>query len=55
VRDVIGIGDPEAGPVIDAVWTLGSVENYRHLVVERSWAPERYEEWLAAMVAAVLG
>jgi TetR/AcrR family transcriptional regulator, regulator of autoinduction and epiphytic fitness len=55
VRDVIGIGDPEAGPVIDAVWTLVSVENYRHLVVERSWEPERYEAWLAAMVAAVLG
>jgi AcrR family transcriptional regulator len=55
VREVIGIGDPEAGPLIDEVWTLISVENYRHLIVERSWEPERYEAWLAAMVAAALG
>ena len=41
-------------PRIDEVWTLISVENYRHLVVERSWSPVRYESWLAAMLTAAL-
>jgi AcrR family transcriptional regulator len=54
VRDVIGIEDPAAGPLTDEVWTLINVENYRHLVVERGWEPERYEAWLSAMIAAAL-
>jgi hypothetical protein len=54
VREVIGISEPDASPLTDEVWTLISVENYRHLIVERSWEPERYEAWLVAMMSAVL-
>ena len=36
------------------LWTLISVENYRRLVVERSWPPEQYESWLAAMLIKTL-
>lgn len=54
VREVLGVPEPDAGRATDAAWTLVSVENYRHLVVERSWPPERYEAWLASMLAAVL-
>ncbi|HEY3522059.1 MAG TPA: helix-turn-helix domain-containing protein [Candidatus Limnocylindrales bacterium] len=55
VREVIGIGEADdAGRKADEVWTLTSVENYRHLVVERSWPPERYEAWLAAILMAIL-
>jgi AcrR family transcriptional regulator len=55
IREVIGIGDADdADRDADAMWTLISVENYRHLVVERSWPPERYEGWLATMLTAIL-
>jgi AcrR family transcriptional regulator len=54
VREVIGFAGPDAAPVTDAVWTLISVENYRHLVVERSWPPERYEAWLSEMLIKTL-
>ena len=54
VREVIGIVEPDATRRIDEVWTLISVENYRHLVVERSWSPVHYESWLAAMLTAAL-
>lgn len=54
VRDVIGIAEAEVGLKADAVWTLISVENFRHLVVERSWSSERYESWLRAMLTASL-
>jgi AcrR family transcriptional regulator len=32
----------------DLLWTLGSAEVYRLLVVERGWLPEVYEQWLVA-------
>ena len=32
----------------DLLWTLGSAEVYRLLVVERGWLPGEYEQWLAA-------
>jgi len=54
LREVIGVGDDELARKTDEVWTLISVENYRHLVVERGWAPEQYEAWLARMVKATL-
>jgi AcrR family transcriptional regulator len=54
VREVIGITGPDADRQTDEIWTLSGVDNYRHLVVERSWPPERYEAWLASMLAAVL-
>ncbi len=54
VREVIGITGPDADRKTDEVWTLISVENYRHLVVERSWPPERYESWLADLLIKTL-
>ena len=54
VREVIGISGPEADRKTDEVWTVISVENYRHLVTERHWPAEKYEAWLAMMVTAVL-
>lgn len=55
VREVIGIADSDdAARMTDELWTVGSVENYRHLVVDRSWSPEEYESWLAAMLTVTL-
>jgi TetR/AcrR family transcriptional regulator, regulator of autoinduction and epiphytic fitness len=54
LREVIGMAEPELGRTADEVWTLVSVENYRHLVIERSWPPEQYESWLAEMLTATL-
>jgi AcrR family transcriptional regulator len=55
VHEVIGMpASDDADRRIDEMWTLISVENYRHLVVERSWPPERYESWLAAQLATTL-
>jgi AcrR family transcriptional regulator len=54
VREVAGVSDDEVDTKTDEVWTLISVENYRHLVIERNWQPVRYEAWLAKMLAAAL-
>lgn len=55
VHDVMGIAaSDDADHRIDAMWTLINVENYRHLVVERSWPPADYESWLAAMLTVAL-
>lgn len=55
VREIIGIAESDdADRRTDEVWALTSVENYRDLVVERSWAPERYKSWLAAMLTTTL-
>jgi AcrR family transcriptional regulator len=42
---------PEA---IDVVWTLTSAEVHRLLTVDRGWSSERYEEWLADNLVALL-
>lgn len=44
----------DAEAVRDIVWTLTSRDIYRLLVVQRGWTPERYEEQLAAMLAAAI-
>jgi AcrR family transcriptional regulator len=31
----------------DIIWTLTSLSVYESLVIDRAWAPERYEAWLA--------
>jgi len=54
VREVLGIPDPDAVRATDAVWTLISVENYRHLVVERGWSDEEYQNWLTAVLMTIL-
>jgi hypothetical protein len=32
----------------DIIWATNASEFYTLLVVERGWAPERFERWLAA-------
>jgi AcrR family transcriptional regulator len=46
-----GLDREEARGVL---WTLTSRDIYRMLTRERSWTPERYEAWLAEMLAAAL-
>lgn len=38
----------------DILWVLASPENYRLLVRERGWAPQRYEEWLGETATTLL-
>jgi hypothetical protein len=38
----------------DMHWALSSPEVYRLLVQERSWSPQRYQEWLADTTAKLL-
>jgi AcrR family transcriptional regulator len=54
VREVLGVPDPDAARATDAVWTLISVENYRHLVVECGWSDEEYQNWLTAALMTTL-
>ena len=35
----------------DVLWALTSYDLYRMLVVEQGWEPERYETWLAQLLA----
>jgi hypothetical protein len=40
----------------DVIWVLTSATNYRLLVDDRGWAPQRYEEWLAStLIDSLLG
>jgi AcrR family transcriptional regulator len=44
------------GRATDLLWTLGSSEIYRTLVVVRGWPPEQYEQSLASLlVCSLLG
>ena len=36
---------------VDLVWALASPETYQHLVLDRGWTPERFEEWLREALA----
>ncbi len=54
VRDVIGVAKLDRTRRADAVWALTSVENYRHLVVERAWPPKDYESWLSGLLSLAL-
>jgi AcrR family transcriptional regulator len=42
------------GDAADVIHALMSPEVFRLLVIDRGWAPQRYEEWLAATLAAQL-
>jgi hypothetical protein len=35
----------------DVLWALTSYDLYRLLVVEQRWDPEKYETWLAQLLA----
>jgi hypothetical protein len=52
-RDALadGLAEPEAA---DIVYTLMSPELHRILTVERGWSADRYEQWLAAALRALL-
>jgi hypothetical protein len=43
------LGPDEA---LDIVWALPSYDLYRGLVVEQRWPAERYQNWLAGILAA---
>ena len=56
VRKQALAADITASRAIDLLWTLGSSEFYRTLVVERGWPPEQYEQSLASLlVCSLLG
>jgi len=38
----------------DIIWALGSHDLYRMFVIERGWAPQQYEQWLAASLIHAL-
>jgi AcrR family transcriptional regulator len=44
--------DLDAEQATDIIWALTSYDTYRALVTERDWTPERYQDWLAATLAA---
>lgn len=44
----------ERGAAHDVLWALTGRENYRLLVLERGWSADRYEQWLAEVLAALL-
>jgi AcrR family transcriptional regulator len=39
---------------VDVLWVLMASESYRRLVLESGWTPDRYEQWLAALLRALL-
>jgi AcrR family transcriptional regulator len=38
----------------DILWTLNHPDTWHHLVFDRGWTPEQYEEWFAAAAAREL-
>ncbi len=38
----------------DILFTIGSPETYRSLVVDRGWTAERFERWYAGTLARLL-
>jgi AcrR family transcriptional regulator len=42
---------PSLKEATDVLWALTSYDLYRMLVVEQRWEPERYETWLAQLLA----
>lgn len=54
VREILAVPDDEVSATADAVWALINIENYRLLVRERRWTPQRYEQWLIRMIEAAL-
>ena len=58
LRIVIGTDGLRAGldleQATDALYTLGSPETYRLLVVDRGWSPEAFETWYADALRLLL-
>jgi AcrR family transcriptional regulator len=53
-EEVLQLPERDRAATADAFWTLMSVDNYRALVVDRGWSPDRYESWLATVLRASL-
>ncbi len=51
---VTGVGQANLQSGADGVCALTSVENYRHLVVDRGWPPKDYESWLCGLLSLAL-
>ena len=47
-------GDIDTRTATDLLWAFSNEELWRELVEERGWAPDRYEQWLAATLIAQL-
>lgn len=43
-----------AAEAADVVWTMSSAEVHHLLTVDRGWTTERYEQWLADTLIALL-
>ncbi|MDL9981281.1 TetR/AcrR family transcriptional regulator [Microbacterium sp. ASV49] len=48
------LGAPDSERVAESIWAVAAVEPYRHLIIERVWSDEAYEEWLARMILATV-
>lgn len=46
--------DLDLAEATDILWTLTSNDNYAHLVLERGWSAEQYEDWLEGALASSL-
>ena len=55
VVDRLGDDDPDrAARVRDTIWTLNSPLLHGLLVTERGWPVERYEDWIARALTALV-
>jgi len=43
-----------ARQAVDLVWTMAGPVTYEHLVLDRKWSPQRFEEWLSGALADLL-
>jgi hypothetical protein len=46
-----GLSEQDA---LDILWSLTGADNYRLFVVERGWAPKKYQAWLMLSLETVL-
>lgn len=44
----------DAGDATDILWTVASPRTYHSLVTQRGWNTQKYEQWLAATLSAIL-
>jgi AcrR family transcriptional regulator len=55
VLDRLGETDPERlEQVRDTIWTLNSPQLYSLLVTQRGWTPQRYGQWVARALTALV-
>jgi AcrR family transcriptional regulator len=50
-KGALAVPETEA---VDVLWVLMASESYRRLVLESGWTPDRYEQWLAGLLRALL-